>query len=100
MEGLDKLKKLIPIIGTRTRDLPACSIVPQPLHYDVLYITLNIGNESILLNKMFKKTKACRTCFQASLSLGVFICPEDGGNMLLRNLGLLSTHYTAIQPGR
>jgi hypothetical protein len=28
-EGLGKLKK-ISLIGTRTRDLPACSIVPQP----------------------------------------------------------------------
>jgi hypothetical protein len=27
--GLGKLKK-IHLIGTRTRDLPACSIVPQP----------------------------------------------------------------------
>jgi hypothetical protein len=28
LEGLDQLK--IHLIGTRTRDLPACSIVPQP----------------------------------------------------------------------
>jgi hypothetical protein len=27
-EGLDKLKKLIPFIGPRTRDLPARSIAP------------------------------------------------------------------------
>jgi hypothetical protein len=33
LEGLGKLKKLIYFIGSRTRDLPACSIVPQPLHY-------------------------------------------------------------------
>jgi hypothetical protein len=30
LEGLSKLKKKIHLIGTRTRDLPACSIVPQP----------------------------------------------------------------------
>jgi hypothetical protein len=29
LEGLGKLKK-IPLIGTRSRDFPACSIVPQP----------------------------------------------------------------------
>jgi hypothetical protein len=29
LEGLGKLKKNY-LIGTRTRDLPACSIVPQP----------------------------------------------------------------------
>jgi hypothetical protein len=28
-EGLDK-EKIIHLIGSRTRDLPACSIVPQP----------------------------------------------------------------------
>jgi hypothetical protein len=30
LERLGQLKKLIDLIGTRTRDLPACSIVPQP----------------------------------------------------------------------
>jgi hypothetical protein len=30
LEGLGKLKKSIHIIGTRTPDLPACSILPQP----------------------------------------------------------------------
>jgi hypothetical protein len=29
LEGLDQLKKSIGVIGNRTRDLPACSIVPQ-----------------------------------------------------------------------
>jgi hypothetical protein len=29
VEGLGQLKK-IHLLGTRTRDLPACSIVPQP----------------------------------------------------------------------
>jgi hypothetical protein len=29
LEGLDKLKKLIYLIGSRTRELPACSVVPQ-----------------------------------------------------------------------
>jgi hypothetical protein len=31
LEGVDRLKKFIHLIGSRTRDLPACSIVPQPL---------------------------------------------------------------------
>jgi hypothetical protein len=30
LEGLGKLKKKIHLIGTRTHDLPACNIVPQP----------------------------------------------------------------------
>jgi hypothetical protein len=29
LEGLGQLKKKIHLIGTRTHDLPACSIVPQ-----------------------------------------------------------------------
>jgi hypothetical protein len=30
LEGLGKLEKLNDLIWTRIRDLPACSIVPQP----------------------------------------------------------------------
>jgi hypothetical protein len=32
LEGLSKLVKIFQLIWSRTRDLPACSIVPQPLH--------------------------------------------------------------------
>jgi hypothetical protein len=36
LEGLGKFKnKFIHLIGSRTRDLPACSIVPQQLSYRV-----------------------------------------------------------------
>jgi hypothetical protein len=34
-EGLSKLKKFIHLIGFRTCDLPACSIVLEPLRYRV-----------------------------------------------------------------
>jgi hypothetical protein len=30
LEGLGKLKNINDLIGTRTRDIPVCSIVPQP----------------------------------------------------------------------
>jgi hypothetical protein len=30
LEGIDKVKKLNDLIGNRIRDLPACSIMPQP----------------------------------------------------------------------
>jgi hypothetical protein len=36
-EGLGKLKKCIYLIGCRIRDLPACSVVPQPLRFCVLH---------------------------------------------------------------
>jgi hypothetical protein len=35
LEGLGKLNKSDDIIGSQTRDLPACSIVHQPLRYRV-----------------------------------------------------------------
>jgi hypothetical protein len=35
LEGLGVLTKFMHSIGSRTRDLPACSIAPQPLRYRV-----------------------------------------------------------------
>jgi hypothetical protein len=43
LEGLSKFEKSNYLIGNRTRDLPACSIVPQPatLQRDPYYAELN-----------------------------------------------------------
>jgi hypothetical protein len=40
------------------------------------------------------------TCFHAGFLLGLFSDPEDGGDMFLRNVGCLSTDYTALYPRR
>jgi hypothetical protein len=40
LEGLGKLKTN-DLIGTRTRDLPACSIVPQPATKDIICTTIS-----------------------------------------------------------
>jgi hypothetical protein len=40
LEGLCKLKEINDLFGTRTRNLPACSIVPQP---STLLIALHIN---------------------------------------------------------
>jgi hypothetical protein len=32
--------------------------------------------------------------------VGLFLDPEDGSNILLRNVGLLSTDYVALSPRR
>jgi hypothetical protein len=38
-EGLGKLIKFNYLMGSRTRDLPGCSTVPQPLRYPVVHVT-------------------------------------------------------------
>jgi hypothetical protein len=48
-----------------------------------------VGNEQLLA-----------TSFQAGFSLGLFFEPEDGGDMFLRNDGLLSTDYIVLYPRR
>jgi hypothetical protein len=40
------------------------------------------------------------TCFHAGIFLGLFFNPEDGGDMLLLNVGSLSTDYTELHPRR
>jgi hypothetical protein len=40
LEGLGKLKKYIHYIWSQIRGLPACSIVPQPIHYRVCQILI------------------------------------------------------------
>jgi hypothetical protein len=37
-------------------------------------------------------------CFHAGFFLGLFFDPEDGGDIFLRNVGWLSTGYTALYP--
>jgi hypothetical protein len=44
LEELGKLKKLIHLNGSRTRNLPPCSIMPQPLRVPIIY---NIPNETL-----------------------------------------------------
>jgi hypothetical protein len=38
------------------------------------------------------------TCFHAPFLLGLFFHPEDGCDMFLRNIGLLSTDCTELYP--
>jgi hypothetical protein len=40
------------------------------------------------------------TYFHDGFLLGLFIDPEDGGDMSLRNVGCLSTDYAALYPRR
>jgi hypothetical protein len=67
LEGLGKLKKKIHLIGTRSRDLPACSIVPQPttqLRASISYVYLLLFNSipiliALRLRYNFKRARVC-----------------------------------------
>jgi hypothetical protein len=54
-EGLGKLRTFTHLIGCRTRDLPACSIVPQSLLYRFthIYIYIYISHIPIQLKGLF-----------------------------------------------
>jgi hypothetical protein len=60
LEGLGKLKKSNDLIGNRTRDFPACSIVPQPttLAYGSDYVsrlyrhTITVTGSTLLQSKL------------------------------------------------
>jgi hypothetical protein len=54
----------------------------------VSYITRNPGLLVTLL----------ATCFHAAFLLALFLNPEDRDDMFLRNVGWLSTGYTALYP--
>jgi hypothetical protein len=41
-----------------------------------------------------------RNCFHSSFLRGVFFDPEYGGDIFLRNMGLLLTEFTALYPRR
>jgi hypothetical protein len=58
LEGLVKLKKFNSLLGTRTRDLPTCSLVPQqitlplaPSKYWVWYIYVSLSGSIISVRK-------------------------------------------------
>jgi hypothetical protein len=45
-EGLGKLRKFVHLIGSPSRDIPACSIVPYPLRY---HVTLALSSVEYIL---------------------------------------------------
>jgi hypothetical protein len=49
-------------------------------------------------NQLKQVTSRLATCIHAGIFLGLFD-PEDGGDILLRNVSRLSTNYTALYPG-
>jgi hypothetical protein len=51
-------------------------------------------------NQLESRRQADRTCFHASFLLGLFIDPEDGGDMFPQNVSCLAMDYTALHPRR
>jgi hypothetical protein len=47
---------------------------------------------------MLHRTALPATCFRAGFLLGLFLDPEDGVDMYLRNVGWRLTDYTALYP--
>jgi hypothetical protein len=97
------IEKKIHLIGTRTRDLPACSIVPQPTtlpraprNYDLQRFNYLCGT----IKHTLLKTLCLPPAFMLGCCLVYYFDPEDGGDMLLRNVGLLPMDCTALHPQR
>jgi hypothetical protein len=60
LEGLCKLKKFIHLVRSWTRDLWACSIVPQPLRYSVPSKPDNL--QKIIRNQLYVYIFILRNC--------------------------------------
>jgi hypothetical protein len=58
------------------------------------------GYNAVYSVKVGSKQSRRPTCFHAGILLCLFFDPEDGGDMFLRNVGRLSTDYTALYPRR
>jgi hypothetical protein len=53
-----------------------------------------------LLNNQARRLNQARNQDAASTWLGFFFDPEDGSDMIIRNVGSLSTDYMALCPRR
>jgi hypothetical protein len=60
----------------------------------------SLSHEEFCLQGYRNRIALRATCFHAGFLLGLFFDPEDGCDMLLRNFGWLSAHYTAVYPRR
>jgi hypothetical protein len=82
-EGLGKLMKYNCLIGPRTRDLPSCNLVPQPLRY-VMVTEQNVECNTLVY---------LRSVRQLLVTASVVPChPDEGGAKFLRNVGSYKSH--------
>jgi hypothetical protein len=74
LEGLGELKKSNDLIGTRTCDLPASSIVPQPTwlpHFpqDKIFLNNNFVTENYFLPEFVVILHFCSSGFSTKVNL-------------------------------
>jgi hypothetical protein len=60
----------------------------------------NMSPQSSELKNKPSVKQAATFCLHTGLLLGLFINPEDGGDMFLQKVGWLSTDYIALYPRR
>jgi hypothetical protein len=56
----------------------------------------NISRASVVFKNKARKNPAFATCCNAGFLLDLFVGPEEGRSMFLRNVDLFSTDYTAL----
>jgi hypothetical protein len=67
------------------------------------YVGFEVSTAVVMKSTIFWDITPCSllaTCFQAGFLLGIFLDPEDGGDMFFRNVGRLSTDCTELYPRR
>jgi hypothetical protein len=96
------LCSVVTYIGSNVSEEPFKSIFRLRVSYVRKYPHLNIyriwGRHSDSYEKFYILRAMFATCFQIVFLLSLFFDPEDGDNMLLRNVGWISTttlRYTA-----
>jgi hypothetical protein len=75
LEGLSQLKK-IHFTGTQTRDLPACSILPQPTTVPRVTKSCNVRDN---YTKAYECAAVVTLCVRFYASFSAMYAQEDGG---------------------
>jgi hypothetical protein len=71
----------------------------------IQYVGFEVRTAVIMKSSVFSNITPCSplefaTCFLAGFLLGLFLDPENGSDMFLRNVAWLSMDYTTLYPRR
>jgi hypothetical protein len=87
LEGLGKLKNIY-LIGTRSRHLPACSIVPQPTTLTAVYTAAISSNSDLTHFSIFHSIRNCPAWQRRASTYGRALLPYADKHMFLYVLEL------------